>query len=284
MAPPRYNSGSLVEEMESLGLGRPSTYAPTMDSLDKYKYFSKVNNTFVLNPKGATVSIFLQHYFPRFLQSQSTVRMEEDLDAIANGEKHWDQVVQQFITDLNNNNQEVEKVVTSSILEAVGPKIFETFNVSNECKKCGKPAMVLAVKMNLFFKCTACNDNLPLDNLLNENIDESVGEKYTIKNSIYGVYIVNNEAKKNISFPMFIDHKALTFDDLEWFNTLPMEVDKDLYLKATKYGFYLEKGEVKIPLGEKVLPVVQSLSKEQLIAIFEEKKDQPVKRKPFVKK
>ena len=46
--PGRYNSGSLVEEMENLGLGRPSTYAPTLDSLDKYKYFNKQNNAFIL--------------------------------------------------------------------------------------------------------------------------------------------------------------------------------------------------------------------------------------------
>ena len=283
MAPPRYNSGSLVEEMETLGLGRPSTYAPTMDSLDKYKYFSKTNNAFILTPKGATVSLFLQNYFPRFLKSESTVLMEEDLDAIANGEKAWDQVVKQFIGDLTNNTSEVDKETTMNILETVGPKIFQTFNVTNECKKCNKPAMVLAVKMNLFFKCTSCNDNVPLDNLLNENIEENVGEKYTIKNSIYGVYIANNEAKKNISFPMFLDYKAFTFDDLEWFNTLPMEVDKGLFLKATKYGFYLEKGEVKIPLGEKSLPIVQSFGKEQLMEIFETKSKEPVKKKPFSK-
>jgi DNA topoisomerase-1 len=284
MAPPRYNSGSLVEEMETLGLGRPSTYAPTMDSLDKYKYFSKNNNAFVLTPKGATVSLFLQNYFPRFLKSESTVMMEEDLDAIANGEKQWDQVVQKFITDLNNNTEEVGQATTMNILETVGPKIFTTFNITNECKKCQKPAVVLAVKMNLFFKCTACNDNVPLDNLLNENIEQNVGEKYTIKNSIYGVYIANNETKKNISFPIFLDYKAFTLDDLEWFNTLPLEVDTGLFLKATKYGFYLEKGEIKVPLGEKSLAIVQSLSKDHMINLFEEKSQQPSKKSSFVKK
>jgi DNA topoisomerase-1 len=268
MAPPRYNSGSLVEEMESLGLGRPSTYAPTLDSLDKYKYFNKQNNAFVLTPKGAIVSLFLQKYFPRFLKSQSTVMMEDDLDAIAEGEKQWTQVVNDFIKNLTNNTQEVDEITMGSILETLGPELFKTFNLTNECKKCKNNSVILAVKMNLFFKCLKCNDNVPLDNLLNENIEENVGEKYTIKNSIYGIYITNNETKKNISIPIFIDYKNLKEEDMVWLDGLPLKIQDNIHLKVGKYGFFIEKDELKIPIAEKSLEVIKSYSSDDVLKII----------------
>jgi topoisomerase IA-like protein len=188
-------------------------------------------------------------------------------------------VVQKFIGDLNKNNEEVVAVPTADILNAMGPQLFETFNLNNECKKCSKPAVVLAVKMSLFFKCTQCNFNLPLDNLLNEAVDEAIGEKYTVKNSIYGVYITNNETKKNISLPSFIDHKALQMEDIVWFDTLPLSIGKDFFLKVGKYGFYLERDGVKVPIGEKSLEVIKSTENHQWEDLFMAKKD----RKPFKK-
>jgi DNA topoisomerase-1 len=279
MAPGRYNSGSLVEEMESLGLGRPSTYAPTLETLDKYKYFEKQNNTFVLNPKGAVVSLFLQKYFSRFLKSQSTALMEDNLDKIANGEKSWEKIVKDFIDNLNNNINEVETIENNIILNCLVDDIFKTFNLPKECKKCQSNQIILAVKVNLFFKCLKCNHNVPLDGLLNDSIDETVGD-YSLKTSIYGHYLINNTTKKNITIPKNIDPLTLTPEDMVWLDNLPLIVEDNLFFKIGPYSFYLQKDDIKVTIYEKSLEVLKNFTKEHLKNLFESKKDQP----KFIKK
>ena len=94
--PPRYNDASLVKELEKRGIGRPSTYASIISVLEARAYMTRENKRFFVTKIGMTVCDFLLKYFDKFMEYDFTAAMEDDLDAIARGEKEWQKVVGVF--------------------------------------------------------------------------------------------------------------------------------------------------------------------------------------------
>jgi len=144
--PPRYTEASLVKVLEQEGIGRPSTYAPTLSTIQERLYVTKVRGSFQPTELGFLVNDLLHQYFADIVDIAFTARMEKELDEIAHDNRDWVSVVQDFYTpfekSLNNAAAVMEKVKVADEL------------TEEQCPKCGKP---LAVKTGRFGKFLACS-------------------------------------------------------------------------------------------------------------------------------
>ncbi len=97
--PSRYTEASLIKTMEELGIGRPSTYAPTISTILNREYVSLNNRSFIPTELGILVNDLLEEYFEDIVNEEFTAELEEKLDKIAEGEYKWQLVVDDFYKD-----------------------------------------------------------------------------------------------------------------------------------------------------------------------------------------
>ncbi|GFR37743.1 DNA topoisomerase 1 [Insulibacter thermoxylanivorax] len=144
--PPRYTEARLVRTLEELGIGRPSTYAPTLETVQKRGYVRLEDKRFVPTELGEVVNQLMEEFFPEILNVEFTAEMEEELDHIEEGIADWVKV-------LDNFYQTFEKRL--KVAEAEMSKIEIQDEVSDEvCEKCGRH---LVYKMGRFGKFLACS-------------------------------------------------------------------------------------------------------------------------------
>lgn len=143
--PARYNEASLIKLLEELGIGRPSTYAPIINTLLSRYYVVSEERRFVPTELGETVNDLLTDYFPMFVDEDFTAKMEHSLDAVADGELAWqkavDPVYKQLAEYLERAEKEIEKVEIRD----------EPTDVI--CEKCGRN---MVIKMGRYGKFLAC--------------------------------------------------------------------------------------------------------------------------------
>lgn len=144
--PPRYTEASLVKALEEFDIGRPSTYATIIHTLQQREYVIVDKKRFVPTDVGRIVSKFLTEYFTQYVDYKFTASLEDTLDAVARGEKDWIPVLDDFwkpfinkIHDIDENVQ--RKDVTTEILE-------------ENCPKCSKPLAIRLGKRGRFIGCT----------------------------------------------------------------------------------------------------------------------------------
>ena len=120
--PPRYSEASLVQALEEDGIGRPSTYAPTISTIQQRGYVLREEKKLVPTEIGVQVNDLMTQYFPDIVDYQFTARMEEDLDMVASGQAEWTEVIHEFyhpfVDDLKK--AQAEMPVTKSGPEPIG--------------------------------------------------------------------------------------------------------------------------------------------------------------------
>jgi len=144
--PPRYTEVSLIKTLEEKDIGRPSTYAPIISTIQDRQYVTKDEKKLVPTELGNSVTDFLVGYFPDILELPFTAKMEQELDAIATGEVAWVPVIREFYTpfekDLNAAYEKADKV-----------KVAEEV-IDEKCPQCQNP---LVIRMGRFGKFIACS-------------------------------------------------------------------------------------------------------------------------------
>lgn len=145
--PARYNDASIVKTLEKLGIGRPSTYASIISVILDRGYVERQEKAFVATSIGETVIDFLVKYFPKELDYQFTADMEEDLDAIARGEKKWKTVIKTFFTPF-------EKTVKSVTKDAERAQI-PVEEIGQKCPDCVEGMLI--VRSGRFGKFISCD-------------------------------------------------------------------------------------------------------------------------------
>jgi len=143
--PARYTESKLIKEMEELGIGRPSTYAKTIDTLKERAYVTVVEKKFVPTEIGIETTDKLQEFFKDIINVKYTKEMEDDLDKIADGNLVWDELLQRFY-----NEFEPKVEVAFKDMEKKAPE-----ETGEMCPKCGSP---LVVKQSRYGKFTACSN------------------------------------------------------------------------------------------------------------------------------
>nr|WP_165983116.1 type I DNA topoisomerase [Macrococcus brunensis] len=145
--PPRYTEARLVKTLEEKGIGRPSTYAPTLDTIQKRNYVKVDQKKFYPTELGTIVNDSVKEYFPEIVEVDFTANMEALLDRVANGEMEWKKVIAAFYDnfkiDLERAEAEMEKIEIKD--EPAG----------EDCEKCGSP---MVIKMGRYGKFMACSN------------------------------------------------------------------------------------------------------------------------------
>src|SRR6185503_5665164 len=126
--PPRYSEASLVKRLEELGIGRPSTYAATLQTLKDRDYVRLEKNRFIPEESGRIVTAFLERFFERYVSYDFTAELEEELDDISGGRAQWQAVLEAFWRDFKPKTAEVleqkPSEVTAAIDEFLEPFLF----------------------------------------------------------------------------------------------------------------------------------------------------------------
>ncbi|MDO5715702.1 MAG: type I DNA topoisomerase [Tissierellia bacterium] len=143
--PARYNEASLIKILEELGIGRPSTYSPTISTLQTRFYVTLEEKRFIPTELGLTVNDLLCEYFKDLVDEKFTAQMEDELDKIADGEMEWKVLIRRFYKNLKKDLDIAEKDI-----EKIEVKDPVTDIV---CEKCGRN---MVIKMGRYGKFLAC--------------------------------------------------------------------------------------------------------------------------------
>lgn len=143
--PPRYSEASLVRALEELGIGRPSTYAPTIDNILNRGYVIRENKVFVPTELGQIVVELLIEFFPEIIEVAFTAHMEQKLDEIEDGELDWKIVIEDFYGPFAELLEKAEK--------EMGEVDISDEETDEICDKCGRN---MVIKMGRYGKFLAC--------------------------------------------------------------------------------------------------------------------------------
>ena len=145
--PARFNEASLIKTLESLGIGRPSTYALIISTIIFRSYVEKDEGKFTPTPVGRAVNDFLIEYFPKLFDYGFTAKMEGELDDIANGEIKWADVIAEFYTPF-------DKTLVTVTEKSKRVKI-EAEKLNKKCPDCKKGELVIRIgRFGKFISCS----------------------------------------------------------------------------------------------------------------------------------
>ena len=134
--PPRFSEATLIREMEEKGIGRPSTYAPTIATLVEREYVAREQRRLLPTELGCTVTDLLTQYFTDVMDPDFTARMEQRLDEVAQGEQEWAPMLREFYDPFHEAVNAAEKAFTPA------------------CEKCGQPMAMAMGRFGRFLACT----------------------------------------------------------------------------------------------------------------------------------
>jgi DNA topoisomerase-1 len=157
--PPRYTEATLVKDLEAKGIGRPSTYATILSTIQQRKYSEKFEGRFKPTELGSIVTELLIERFPELMDVGFTAKMEDELDKIEDGTTKWSNVIKDFYVPFD---KELNEALAS--LGKIKPKDIPTDQV---CEKCGKPMVIKWGRHGRFMACSGfpdCKNTRPLQN------------------------------------------------------------------------------------------------------------------------
>jgi DNA topoisomerase-1 len=145
--PPRYTEATLIKKLESEGIGRPSTYAPIISTIQERNYIEKNEKRYFRPTEiGTVVNDLLVEHFPKIVDLKFTANMEENLDEIAQGEKKWVKIIKDFYDPFAENLKQKYTEVSK--------KEFTEEPTKKKCPKCGAPLLIRLGKYGKFYACS----------------------------------------------------------------------------------------------------------------------------------
>jgi len=191
--PPRYTEGSLVKELEAKGIGRPSTYAPIIATLQNRVYVIKDKGKFIPTDLGMFVTDFLVEHFADLMEVKFTARMEEELDRINVGEQNWLESLRRYHVLLG---QDLARAGESESVKGKGIPLEE------KCPRCGRPLVIREGRYGRFKACSGypeCKHKESLTKVETTSLDEKCpdcGAQLVRKRGKYGFFIACSDYPK----------------------------------------------------------------------------------------
>lgn len=155
--PPRYTEATLVKKLESEGIGRPSTYAPTIATIQQRGYVEKDGRQLKPTDTASVVTDFLLEHFLKILDYKFTAKMEEHLDNVAAGDKRWPELIAEFYKPFHALIEEKQAIKKQTVVAEETDKV---------CQKCGKKMVIKLGRFGKFLSCSGfpeCKNAQPLD-------------------------------------------------------------------------------------------------------------------------
>ncbi|MBX3570869.1 MAG: type I DNA topoisomerase [Mesorhizobium sp.] len=235
--PPRYSEASLIKKLEELGIGRPSTYAATLKTLEDREYVIVDKRRLTPHSKGRIVTAFLESFFDKYVEYDFTASLEEKLDEISDGKLAWKDVLRDFWVDFSAAVDGIKELRVTDVLDALNeelaPLVFPAREDGSDpriCPRCGSGNLSLKLgKYGAFVGCSnypECGYTRQLGEPVNGNGEPASGESgdkmlgtdpYTseeivLKNGRFGPYVQRGEGKeaKRSSLP-----KGWTIDTVD---------------------------------------------------------------------
>lgn len=177
--PNRYSEAGLVKELEARGIGRPSTYASIMRTIEERGYVEKLGRSLKPTDTGEVVSTFLEQNFMEYISDTFTAEMENELDEIASGEREYVKTLRDFYGPFSKDVKEKDKLDKATTLEAADPKYT--------CPKCGSGMLVKLGRGGKFLSCDRypdCDGALTIEGV-EIKADEPIGIDPATKLPIY---------------------------------------------------------------------------------------------------
>jgi DNA topoisomerase-1 len=166
--PPRYSEASLVKRLEELGIGRPSTYASTIQTLRDRAYVRMEKNRFFAEESGRLLTAFLERFFDRYVGYDFTAGMEEELDTVSDGREDWKVLLEAFWRDFKPKTDEVMERKPSEVTEALDEYLSDYLfppradgHDPRECQLCrteGRDGGRLSLRGGKFGAFIACSN------------------------------------------------------------------------------------------------------------------------------
>ena len=196
--PARYSEAGLVKAMEALGIGRPSTYAPTIATIVDRQYVTKEEKRLAPTEIGEIVNKLLMEHFHDIVSYDFTAKMEDDLDEIAEGKKEWQPIINDFYKPFEKNLMIKEEELDKK-------EITETAT-NEKCDKCKSPMVIKLGRFGKFMACSnypECKNTKPIGDdgkpEAVEKIDEpcpTCGKDMIIKTGRFGKFIACSDYPK----------------------------------------------------------------------------------------
>ncbi len=188
--PPRYSEATLVKILEEYGIGRPSTYAPTISTIQDRGYVEKIDKRFHPQEIGILVNKLLAEHFPQIVDIKFTAKMEKDLDEIAENKKEWVPIIKDFYGPFKENLAKKEKEINK--------KDLIEQKTDKKCPKCGAPMIIKLGRFGKFLACSnypECKTTEPMgeEKKMHEEFSnelcEKCGKPMAVKMGRFGVFL-----------------------------------------------------------------------------------------------
>ncbi|WP_435141519.1 type I DNA topoisomerase [Pseudopelagicola sp. nBUS_19] len=214
--PPRYTEATLVKKMEELGIGRPSTYASVITTIQDREYVRKEKNRLFPEDKGRIVTIFLLNFFRQYVGYEFTANLEEELDDVSAGERNYKNVLGRFWKDFAAAIAETSELRISEVLDvlddALAPQLYPPREDGKDpriCPKCGNGQLHLkSSRTGGFVGCGNYPDCKYTRPIAGEGADgdervlgEDAGDEIWLKSGRFGPYVQRGEPTEDNKKP-----------------------------------------------------------------------------------
>lgn len=279
--PPRYSEASLVKVLEEYGIGRPSTYASIISTLQDREYVVLDKKRFTPTDVGRVVNKFLTQHFTRYVDYGFTANLENELDDIAEGERDWVPVLEEFWQGFNQQVKDKANIDRADMTHEL---------IGEDCPKCGKPLSKRLGKYGMFIGCTGyptCdyirNTGEGLATAGAEptviGVDAATSKNILLMNGPYGPYLQlglqeegDKKKPKRVSIPKDIALADVNLAVAEKLLALPRdlgqhpETGKKIVANIGRFGPYVNHdGKFKsIPRSDSVFDIDQARAVELL--------------------
>ena len=276
--PPRYTEATLVKKMEELGIGRPSTYASIVTTIQDREYVTKDKNRLIPEDKGRIVTIFLLNFFRKYVGYEFTADLEEELDDVSAGQRDYKEVLAQFWRDFSVAISETSELRITEVLDkldaALAPQLYPPREDGSDpriCPLCGTGKLHLKTsKTGGFVGCgnyPECRYTRPIgganetqagDKVLGEDGEDVI----TLRSGRFGPYVQRGDATEDnkkpprASLPKGWSAEAMDLEKALTLLSLPRQIGahpedgEPVEAGIGRYGPFVKHGRIYANLPE----------------------------------